>query len=239
MAENVFAVTQSEGSQSPAPARLWVNSQTLVDQHIAEQTTPEQPGSVCLVSSGPCLQGSRVRIVDAKGRDVPDGHVGEILVQGDSLFDGYYNRPDLTAKALDEGWYRSRDLGLRLNAELYVIGRKDDLIIVAGKNIYPHDIEHIASSDPRVHDGRVVAFGVFNRDLGTEDIVVVVEVEDETELRNASAIEHAIRNAIVAQLGVAVRAVHVKPPKWIVKSTAGKPARSATRQKLLHEETPY
>jgi acyl-CoA synthetase (AMP-forming)/AMP-acid ligase II len=237
MAENVFTVTQSGGSESPAPARTWVNSRALIDRHIAEIAAPDQSGSQCMVSSGRCLPGNRVRIVDAQGQDLTDGHVGEILIQSDSLFDGYYNRPDLTAKALRDGWYWSRDLGFCLNDELYVIGRKDDLIIVAGKNIHPHDVEQIASADPRIHDGRVVAFGVFNADLGTEDIVVVAEVDDEKELANAAAIEQAIRNAVVADLGIAVGAVHVKPPKWIVKSTAGKPARSTTRQKLLQEQS--
>jgi acyl-CoA synthetase (AMP-forming)/AMP-acid ligase II len=237
MAENVFAVTQSGGPDFPAPARLWVNSRTLMDRHVAEPAVAGDSGSVCLVSSGRCLPGNRVRIIDAQGQDLPEGHVGEILIQSDSLFDGYYNRPDLTEKALIDGWYWSRDLGFLLNGELYVIGRKDDLIIVAGKNIHPHDVEQIANADPRVHDGRVVAFGLFNPDLGTEDIVVVVEVDDERELENAALVEQSIRNAIVAELGVAVRGVYVKPPKWIVKSTAGKPARSTTRQKLLEEQT--
>ena len=92
------------------------------------------------------------------------------------------------------------------------------------------------SSDPRIHDGRAVAFGLFNPDLGTEEIVVVAEVQDEREIENAISIEQAARNAIVAELGVAVRAVYVRPPKWIVKSTAGKAARSTTREKLLREQ---
>jgi acyl-CoA synthetase (AMP-forming)/AMP-acid ligase II len=235
MAENVFAVTQSGSQDSAAPARIWVNSGALIDRHVAEPTASGQPGSTCMVSSGRCLPGNRVRIVNPQGQELPDGHVGEILIQSDSLFEGYYNRPELTAKALIDGWYWSRDLGFRLNDELYVIGRKDDLIIVAGKNIHPHDVEQIASADPRIHDGRVVAFGLFNADLGTEDIVVVAEVDDDKELANATTIEKDIRNAVVAELGVAARAVYVKPPKWIVKSTAGKPARSTTKQKLLQE----
>ena len=109
------------------------------------------------------------------------------------------------------------------------------MIIVAGKNIVPQDIEEIASADPRIHDGRAVAFGVFNPDLGTDEIVIVAEVDDERDCAHAPAIERAIRSAVAAELGVAVGAVHVKPPKWIVKSTAGKPARSATREKLVAE----
>ena len=189
-----------------------------------------------MVSSGRCLPGSRVRILSDGGQELPDGQVGEIVIQSDSLFESYYNRPDLTAKAKKDGWYWSGDLGFCMEHELYVIGRKSDLIIVAGKNLYPQDIEEIACSHPRVHDGRAVAFGMFNPDLGTDEIVVVAEVEDEGDIKNSASIEQAVRNAVVAELGVAVRAIYLRPPKWIVKSTAGKPARSTTREKLLAEQ---
>jgi acyl-CoA synthetase (AMP-forming)/AMP-acid ligase II len=236
MAENVFAVTQSGLHVNRTPARIWVNSRSLIDRHLAELAEPGEPGAICLVSSGKCLPGNRVRIVDETGEDLPNRHVGEILIESDSLFAGYHNRPELTAKALKDGWYYSGDLGLEVNDELYVIGRKTDLIIVAGKNIHPHDVEQIAGAHPKVHDGRVVAFGLFNPELGTQDIIIVAEVENEDDMENASSLEHAIRSAVVAELGVAIRAVYIKPPKWIVKSTAGKPARSASRQKLLQEE---
>jgi len=150
-------------------------------------------------------------------------------------FNGYYNRLDLTEEVLKDGWYWSGDLGFCFDKELYVTGRKKDLIIVGGKNIYPQDVEEIICRHPAIHDGRAVAFGVLNPDLGTEDIVVVAEMEDEEDLHDALSIERAVRNAIVAELGVAVHALFLKPRQWIVKSTAGKPARSTTRQKLLAE----
>ena len=71
--------------------------------------------------------------------------------------------------------------------------------------------------------------------LGTEDIVLIAEVEREDFLENAAAIEQEIRASVVAGMGVAVRTIVLKPPKWLVKSTAGKPARSTTREKLLRE----
>jgi acyl-CoA synthetase (AMP-forming)/AMP-acid ligase II len=126
-------------------------------------------------------------------------------------------------------------LGFLLDRELYVTGRKKDLIIVGGKNIYPQDVEEIAFGHPAIHDGRAVAFGCFNSDLGTEEIVLVAEVEEPSILRDSSAIDRAIRGAIVAELGVAPRTIYLKPPRWIVKSTAGKAARAATREKLLAE----
>jgi acyl-CoA synthetase (AMP-forming)/AMP-acid ligase II len=233
MAENVFAVTQSGTSSRPGPRRITVNRERFRNGHIAVADTSDD--AMCFISSGICLPGSEARIVSPGGQDLPAGAVGEILIRSDSLFGGYYNRPDLTAAVFRDGWYWSGDLGFCLDDELFVIGRKKDLIIVAGKNIYPQDIEEIICSHPAIHDGRAVAFGLYNQDLGTEDIVAVAEVETEEELPHASLIERAIRQAVFAELGVAVRTVYLKQPRWIVKSTAGKPARADTRNKLLGE----
>ena len=235
MAENVFAVTQSGMNEEPGPHRLWVDGARLRNEHKAVPVEEAVEGAVPLVSSGQCLPGNSVRIVSSDGQDLSDGTIGEILITSDSLFNGYYNRPDLTEEALKDGWYWSGDLGFCLDKELYVTGRKKDLIIVGGKNIYSQDVEEIVCSHPAIRDGRAVAVGVLNTSLGTEDIVVVAEVEDEGSLHDAFSIEQAVRNAIVAELGVAVRAVYLKRLKWIVKSTAGKPARSTTREKLLAE----
>lgn len=233
MAENVFAVTQSDAQT--AARRLWVSADDLWQRHVAQPVPDNSEGSLCFVSSGRCLPGNRVRIVSPEAAELADGHVGEILIQSDSLFGGYTNRPDLTAKALQGGWYRSGDLGFLWQDDLYIIGRKNDLIIVAGKNVYPQDIEEIASSHPAIHDGRAVAFGLYNPELGTEEIILVAEAEHAEALKDAAEIERAIRNAIVAELDVTPRAIYLKPLKWIVKSTAGKPARSSTREKLLME----
>jgi acyl-CoA synthetase (AMP-forming)/AMP-acid ligase II len=233
MAENVFAVTQSRLAEPVK--RIWVDGARLRSEHLAQPVVQDEVGAVCLVSSGRRLPGNQIRIVAAAGEELVAGMVGEICITGDSLFDGYYNRPDLTALALRDGFFRTGDLGFCLAEELYVIGRNKDLIIVAGKNIYPQDVEEIVWSHARVRDGRVVSMGLFNPELGTEDIVVVAEVVDEADLENSREIERALRNAIVAELGVAARGVFLKPPRWIVKSTAGKPARSQTRDKLLAE----
>jgi fatty-acyl-CoA synthase len=233
MAENVFAVTQSKISREPR--RIWIDIRKYQSERIAVTAEHDSDSALCLVSSGKCLPKNEVRIVSEKGEALPDGHVGEILIRSDSLLDGYYNRPDLTALSLRNGWYWSGDLGFLLEEELYVTGRKKDLIIVGGKNIYPQDLEEIACGHPSIHDGRAVAFGWYNPDLGTEEIVIVAEVEDSATLADPSLIERAVRTAIVEELAVAPRAIYLKPPRWIIKSTAGKPARSATREKLLAE----
>jgi acyl-CoA synthetase (AMP-forming)/AMP-acid ligase II len=235
MAETVFAVTTSGTGRSVTPKRVCIHAATFRTEHRAVPWERTEAEGIWFVSSGRCLEGSEVRILSPANEELPEGGVGEILIRAESLFAGYYNRPDLTAKALRNGWYRSGDLGFVLDGELYVVGRKNDLIIVGGHNIYPQDVEEIATSHPLIHDGRAVALGVYNADLGTQDIVIVAEVEGQDDLLQAPQIEQEIRSEVVKALGIAVRAVYVKPPQWIVKSTAGKPARSTTLTKLTKE----
>jgi fatty-acyl-CoA synthase len=235
MAENVFAITQSDLTCGNGPRCLWVDGTRFRREHRISPVTEATPGAVSFVSSGQLLPGHEVRILSDSGSVAGEGTVGEILIKSDCLFQGYYNRPDLTQKTFLDGWHCTGDLGFWFEDELFVVGRKKDLLIIGGENLYPQDIEEIASTHPDIHDGRVVAIGIYNPDLGTEEIVIVAEAESEEVLANSSTIEADIRRRVVAGLGVAARAVYVKPPRWIVKSTAGKPARSTTREKLLRE----
>ena len=232
MAENVFAVTQSGPG---GPLQICADGLRFRNEHFAQVVSPDAPGAISFTSSGRLFSQNEARIVSETGETLPNARVGEILIKSDSLFEGYYNRPDLTAQAMADGWYCTGDLGFFHAEELFVVGRKKDLLIVGGENIYPQDVEEIVSAHPAIHDGRVVAMGRFNPELGTEDIVVVAEVESEELLQNSLPIEREIRASVLAQMAAAVRFVFLKPPKWIVKSTAGKPARSATREKLFRE----
>lgn len=235
MAENVFAVTQSDVSCAADPLRIWIDGPYFRVEHRVSLAQPGTADAISFVSSGNLLPGNQIQILSSSGDLLPDGQIGEILMKSDSLFTGYYNRPDLTANAIVDGWYHTGDLGFLWEGQLFIVGRKKDLLIVGGENLYPQDIEEIVAAHPAVHDGRAVAMGIFNPDVGTEEIVVVAEVEREDLLQQVAIIESEIRSQIVESLGIAVRTIFLKPPKWIVKSTAGKPARSATREKLLAE----
>jgi fatty-acyl-CoA synthase len=235
MAENVFAVTQSNLRRSSGPARIWADGEQFRVKHLIVPVGEGAAGAISFQSSGELLPNHELRIVSESGELFDDGHVGEIIIKSDCLFEGYFNRPDLTANAILDGWYHTGDLGFCFEGELFVVGRKKDLIIVGGENLYPQDIEEIVTCHPAIHDGRVVAMGNYNPELGTDDIVVVAEVERQALLTDSAVIETELRNLVVAGIGVAVRKIFLKSPKWIVKSTAGKASRSATREKLLKE----
>ncbi|MCK4898187.1 MAG: AMP-binding protein, partial [Anaerolineales bacterium] len=164
MAENVFAVTQG-GIDTPITTDI-VSQEALISHQIAVPS-PNNHKAVKMVSAGRTIANTNLRVLDSKGKNLPERYIGEISIKSDCMLTGYYNRPNLTQKAFLDGWYLTGDLGYLANGELYITGRKKDLIIVGGKNIYPQDIERLAEEITGVYPGRVVAFGVFNEQIGT------------------------------------------------------------------------
>ena len=233
MAENVFAVTQSApGKSLPTVARSQVKGGSLSCQADAFELIDDE-----YVSSGRCLKGMRLRIIGTDGLPCPDFVAGEIQLQTPCLFEGYWDRNGFRRDAFTEdGWYRTGDFGFTANEEVFVIGRMKDIIIVAGQNIFPEDVEVITSQVAGVYPGRVVAFGVDNEELGTQGIGVVAEMSGEFDSTKVDRMEKEIQSLIVASLGVAPRFVRVVPQRWIVKSTAGKISRRDTRNRFLEEE---
>ncbi len=213
MAENVFAVAQSGFDQA---------------------TRVETRQGAALLSAGKPLPNVRVQILDEQRQTVSDGQIGEIAIQSNCMLTGYFHREDLTTATLHEGWFLTGDLGYLSEGELFVTGRKKDLIIVGGKNVYPQDLERLASDVPGVHPGRVVAFGVPNEASGTEDVIVVAETDiaDEDERYRVS---DAVRQSITQNSDVAVRVVKLVEPMWLLKTSSGKLARGANREKYLAE----
>jgi len=232
MAENVFAVTQG-GIDEPVTVDV-VDRRALIGEQRAQPMAAEGPEVARLLSAGRPLPNVRVRVLDERRHDLPERQVGEIALHSDCMLTGYYHRPDLTEQAFFEGFYLTGDLGYMAAGELYVTGRKKDLIIVGGKNVHPQDLEVLAAEVAGVHPGRVVAFGVFDDDAGTEDVVVVAEADTELETER-QAIGDAVRLHINQGLYVAVRRVHIVGPRWVLKTSSGKVARAANRQKYLSE----
>lgn len=231
MAENVFAVTQG-GIDQPL-ALDQVDRQALQEGRTA---LPSQEGqeSITLVSSGRAIDNTRIRIVDEAGQDLPERSLGEILIRSDCMLSGYYHRPEITREAFIDGWFRTGDIGYLVGEELFVTGRKKELIIVGGKNIYPQDLERLAETVSGVHPGRVVAFGVFNEKQGSEEVCLVAE-SDLASVEQRQRIENEIRQQVTSGSEIALRIVKAVDRGWLIKTSSGKTARNANRQKFLEE----
>lgn len=231
MAENVFAVTQSAIGQPP---RLDVIDRRALMEERRAVLAAADALAVAQVSCGRPIAGCAVQVVDERRAPLPERCVGEIAIRGDSLMNGYYRRPEATAEVMADGWYYTGDMGYLADGELYVTGRKKDLIIIGGKNIYPQDIENLLNTIPGLHPGRAVAFGVFNDQLGTEDLAIVAEVDtDDPDAR--AAIMREIRARVAQSTDVTARYVHLVGAKWLIKTSSGKIARAANREKFLQD----
>ena len=231
MAENTFAVTQG-GIDSPVTTDP-VDRDSLQIDRIARPAIPGKP-SIIMVSAGKPIPNTQVKMVDPKGNTLPDRHIGEIALFSNCMLTEYYHRPKATQDAFLEGWYLTGDYGYMLDGEVYITGRKKDLIIVGGKNIYPQDIERIGMTVPGVHPGRAVAFGIFSQKAGTEEVVLVAEVDTDDPIEK-QAIADEIRKTVTQSSAVALRHVHLVAEGWIVKTSSGKTARLANRDKFIQE----
>ena len=231
MAENTFAVTQG-GVDAPVTTDP-VDRDSLQIDRIARPAIEGKP-SIIMVSAGKPIPNTQVKVVDSKGNTLPDRHIGEIALLSNCMLTEYYHRPKTTQEAFLDGWYLTGDYGYMLDGEVYISGRKKDLIIVAGKNIYPQDIERIAMTVPGIHPGRAVAFGIFSQKAGTEEVVLVAEV-DPDDPAEKQAIADQVRKTVTQSSAVALRHVHLVPEGWIIKTSSGKTARLANRDKFIQE----
>ena len=231
MAENVFGVTQSPLGRVPVVAEI--DREAFMVERVAKSPIDGRP-SMKMMSSGHPLENVKIKILDEGGRAVADRVIGEIALQSDCMLTGYYHRDDLTQKSFADGWYLTGDYGFVANGEIFVSGRKKDMIIVGGKNVYPQDLESLTYEVPGVHAGRSVAFGIFDEEQGTEEVVIIAEVDSENSHKQ-QRIADAIRLHVTKNSAIALRHVKVVDPKWILKTSSGKTARSANKEKFLNE----
>lgn len=180
------------------------------------------------VSVGRRLPGVELELVGDDGVQVPERALGEIRVRSPFGFEGYWGNPEATDAVLRDGWYSTGDLGYRIGEEIFVTGRKKDLLIVGGVNVWPQDIEELACAVEGTIAGRAVAFADFDAEQQTERVVVLVE-SAATEAAARRAIEIGVRQRILAALQIANFEVHVVAAGTLLKSSSGKHARARCR----------
>jgi fatty-acyl-CoA synthase len=162
---------------------------------------------------------------------LPDRMSGSIYVRGPSVMAGYFNAPEETAAALSEdGWLNTGDVGYRVGGSLIVTGRKKDLIIINGRNIWPQDLEYLAEHQPEVRIGDALAFSVPNPD-GDEICVLVVQCRESDPARRTDLIDR-LNRLVHLELGIDVY-VELVPLHTLPRTSSGKLSRSKARQNFI------
>ena len=189
------------------------------------------PAPLEFVNAGKPIPSVSVRIVNTEGGDLPERAEGRLWFRGPAATSGYYRNPAATRELIQEdGWLDSGDLAYWADGELYITGRAKDVIIKAGRNIYPHEIEEIAGRVAGVRAGCVVAFGAPDARTGTERLVVTAEVRD---MASAGRISAEIGRAVDEAMGMPPDVVELLAPQSIPKTSSGKLRRSETRRLYL------
>jgi fatty-acyl-CoA synthase len=193
----------------------------------AVPASPTESAPLCFASCGPPLPRHEVQVVDREGRPLGERVEGRIEFRGPSVTEGYWRNPAATCTALHDGWMDSGDLGYWADGDLYVTGRQKDLIIKAGRNLYPQEVEDIVGAVPGIRKGCVAAFGVHDPSVGTERLVVVAETR--THGPEREQLRAAVTDRVVAALGIPADVVVIADPHAVLKTSSGKVRRSATR----------
>lgn len=202
-------------------------------------------GSIELVGAGAPV-GQLVAVADpSTGTLMGDGEVGEIWIHGPNVASGYWGQTERSAETFAgelrgggelpvAGWLRTGDLGTYADGALFITGRLKDLIIVDGKNHYPHDIEETAQeAHPAIRLGRVAAFGI-PAESGEAVVVVLERASDEAAQAVPEAdISLAVRRAVGREHDLKLEEVHVLRDAKVLRTSSGKIARSANRERYL------
>lgn len=233
LAEATLMVTVSLG----ATVR-WFEKDALQQGRAA----PAEPGSAraqALVGCGPAAAG--LDVVVARGGSsarAEPGEVGEVLVAGPSVAEGYWGAREISAGSFDarvdgagdRPYLRTGDLGFLHEGQLYVTGRSKDLIIIRGQNHYPHDIEYtVEHAHERVQGAGSAAFSLDVE--GSERLVLAVEIDRHTPPAEFDAIAAAIRRAVSEAHDLDVHAIALLRPLSIPKTTSGKVRRAECRSR--------
>ncbi|MFF6785539.1 AMP-binding protein [Streptomyces sp. NPDC012510] len=232
------------GAEPGAGHRAGLFDRSALEKGRLQDAAEGTENTVAIVSSGAAALRTTVVIRGEDGASLPDEAVGEICVRGPSVAQGYWNDPaasEETFRARVAGhpgtFLRTGDLGAVKDGQLFPVGRSKDLIIVAGRNFHPHDIESVASlSSPYLRRGAAAAF---QPDPGKRDVVLVLEVTRDgvaalrSDERTAHAWAERVRRAVGTECDVHLSDVVFVFPGSLPKTSSGKIRRAETGQRHL------
>ena len=213
----------------------------LETERVAKSIVVQDPDEFAVTARklpllGTAVPGLEMKVVDPETfEELPERHVGELLLRGTSVTPGYYKRPDATAALFHDGWLCTGDLAYLLDGELVMCGRIKDVIIVGGRNVFPEDIERAVGPLDGVRAGNVIAFGMEGY-KGKESVVVVAEVRLTETSGDLGDVRERIHHRALEVSGLPPRDIMLVQPGTLPKTSSGKLQRSKCKSEYLDEE---
>jgi fatty-acyl-CoA synthase len=208
-----------------------IDRETFQLEGRAVPATSGDAAQLEFVGSGQPLSNMEVKIISDDGRELADRFEGRLCFRSPSATSGYYHNPKATSALLrEDGWLDSGDRAYRVDGEIFITGRAKDLIIKAGRKLYPHEIEDAAGRVTGVRTGCVVAFGAPDERSGTERFIVAAETRAGGDANRISA---ELSAAVQEAVGVPPDVIELLPPQSIPKTSSGKLRRSETKRLYL------
>jgi fatty-acyl-CoA synthase len=208
-----------------------IDKNALRDERRADPlpvSAPAEQNAVEFVSCGRCFPGHEVGVFDDSGRQLPDRRVGELWAKGPSNAKGYFRDPIASQETFGGEWLKTGDLAYLADGQVYITGRKKDLIIINGRNWEPQRIEWIVDELPEVRKGSTVAFSV----PGPASEQLIVALESRTE--NPAELQVSAKKRVYELLELSVADVVVVAPGSLPKTSSGKLQRAKTRLQYMN-----
>jgi len=196
---------------------------------LAQPAAAGEPDALRFVACGRPLPGHAIRIVDPAGHELGEREEGQLEFRGPSVTSGYFRNPEQTRRLFHDEWLDSGDLAYTAAGDIYLTGRAKDIIIRAGRNLYPYELEEAVGNIAGIRKGCVAVFGSPDPATGTERLVVLAETR-ETEAAALNKLREQINALAMNLLGEPPDDVVLAPPHTVLKTSSGKIRRAASRE---------
>ncbi len=206
-----------------------VNRDRLSTDGVAEPARSDDPKPLEIVPCGQPLPGHEIRIVDEAGYEVGERREGRLEFRGPSATHGYFRNETKTRELFRDGWLDSGDRAYMAGGDVYITGRIKDIIIRAGRHIYPQEVEDAVAEIPGIRKGCVAVFGITDRASGTERVVVLAETR-ETDPAVRAELQARAQEVAGDTAGTPPDEIVLAPPRTVPKTSSGKIRRSAAKE---------
>jgi 1-acyl-sn-glycerol-3-phosphate acyltransferase len=226
LAENAVGLAFPPLGRTPIIDRI--DRTHLAQQGRAVAAASDDPNALEFVACGSPLPEHEIRIVDASG-ELGEREEGRLQFRGPSATHGYLDNPTKNRELFDGDWLNSGDLAYIAGGDVFITGRSKDIIIRAGRHIYPEEIEATVGDVAGVRKGCVAVFGTQDPHRGTERVIVLAETR-ETEPAALAELHQRIEEVVTPLLDAPPEEIVVAPPHTVPKTSSGKLRRTAARE---------